>query len=512
MLEELYYKTDGIIAKKLLDQIILEAYEIQESGRGMTYRQRQDKFQKLDASKDFPQGSISPLYFLTYALLNNKGKGSYKTKEKTLEEINALAEQEGFEYKEYNSPNTAAIVIIMTDDEMGAGNKFAFVRYFQTLTSDARGKWTQAEFARDTGYAIRAEAGGKLTTTETEKIKLKPVDLIGDEVLRTPDATAVHALQNAQALSGKDLDPVIVANLTELFDAVINNREPKELKGGARYATVYEKYLGEILGSIAFVKNWKISNQEVREKVREMVLGGKNKIENMKISFIMKENEKLLDSTLTLQGKIEKKIFLSSKAESGAASSLVKFNEEIQKLTDEEIAAFAGEHPTFYNILTVIANNNWWDGPIELALQYGLIDNKDKKILDLLKEEKNMPLRRFTLKVKLTKNLNNLMALMAADPKTPGYLPVYHLISGIARGVVKKINETKDFHNGVKAVMNKIGVVQINCSRLRVNNDNCSFSNFVIKYPPVFEGTILADAKKTYMSTYNNGRITFKIP
>ncbi len=56
------------------------------------------------------------------------------------------------------------------------------------------------------------------------------------------------------------------------------------------------------------------------------------------------------------------------------------------------------------------------------------------------------------------------------------------------------------------------GLIQVNSKLKIVNDTDCQFTDFSIKYPPVIKGIITLESGKTYSAKEIKGNFTFKIP
>lgn len=512
MLEQLYYKTDGIVGesflreglkigflKKIKEQSLLE-------GRGMSFRSAGDTFtNQQNKNITFHSAIILP-----------SGGGSFPTKEDTKFSVEKEAKEQGIELEKIvNLPNKAAMIVVFDDEN---GKKVGFVKYFSSTPADGKEKWPEKNFKLDTGY-YRSVKNGKISTSSLESLPIKPSDLVGDDKVRDLNNLKNHILSKASSLLASGAISEENYNHIEkmINNSTKNTTNDNVLKNGAAYAAAYDKYLSEILAPISLVTGWLSSGD--RNESEKTLLQGK-KYSSMKISFNTNTNEKMVDSRLVHDDGTEVKI--SSKAGSGAASTITTFNDILKNLqeTDEKgYNLFLKKYPLLSQTIQIVSANDWYDGPMILGKNIGILDDKDESILKKIKQSGRLNLDNFKKTIKLTKNLKQISkSFKGISPDEmvnaePGYEPAFHVISGVAKQVVSKINADPSFDKGIRELLSKSNMVQINSKIKLTGNrkEDCEFINFEVRYPPVFKGTIKLDASKNYSSTRIRGKISFKM-
>ena len=491
--------------RNILLSLINEELEKQNhplfEGRGMAFRKEGESFQ----TKNGQSLTLSQVFLLP------PGGGKYETVDETQDTISNVAEENMISIeKEVNAANRAAMLVVLQDD---SGEKYGYVRYFATMNTDGKGKWPEKDFAQQTGIL---RAGKEITTSGLENMLIKPSDLVGDEKERTPAELVKHCMTNAKKFAKKGALPEdVVKHMQQIFSAALKNQTSPILKGGGTYAPAYNKYLGEILAPISVVTGWLSTGD--RDSSQEALLGGTSYGE-MKIKFSMSANEKLVDSKLV--GPNGETVGVSSKAGKGAAATtttIVDVLKNFKKNDAKGFSAFTKKHQLFYKTIETIANKNWFDGPVELAKQFNMLSSTDLRILERMKAKPNMTLQEFKRTIKMSKNLNELAKQLKGvspaeiDQAGAGYEPVYHVISGIAKAVVAKINQSGEFDKGVRTALNRSSMIQVNSGIKVVKKEDAQFAKFEIKYPPDFSGKVVADAAKNYSATRIRGKISFKM-
>jgi hypothetical protein len=271
------------------------------------------------------------------------------------------------------------------------------------------------------------------------------------------------------------------------------------------------------LAPISLVTGWLSTGD--RQQSESVLLKGKN-YSSMKIAFNISPNERLVDSKLVHADGTEVKI--SSKAGSGAASTITTFNDilkNLKKNDQKNYKDFLEKYPLLSQTLEIISDNDWFDGPVILGKNIGLLKSDDITVLKKIKESERLNLANFKKEISLTENLKEISRTFkgtSPDEMTtaePGYEPKLHVISAIAKQVVLRINSDPSFDQGIRNLLSKSNMVQINSS-IKLTGDkkaDCEFVNFEVRYPPVFKGSIKLDAAKNYSATRIRGKISFKM-
>lgn len=93
----------------------------------------------------------------------------------------------------------------------------------------------------------------------------------------------------------------------------------------------------------------------------------------------------------------------------------------------------------------------------------------------------------------------------------PGFNVGWVLLAKIAQLVAEEINnDPSDFFNkGATEFLNFSSVIQI-YTQAKVVGEDVHIYEFKAIFPPQFEGRVELDPSKTFMSTGNKGKFTFK--
>ncbi len=464
------------LIKESFDKAIKTSpYKIEEVSRGLTARSPGEVFKKGDDEIVFDSIVSFPADSETF--------NAYETKDETTDNVNAWAEQNGIQEVNFtNSPNKAALVAVFKRDD----KPIAFVRYLKAMRSHKDGLWT--DFTKKTGYERQQ------ITSMAEKLPLKPSDLVKTEKVLTIDQLVSTVITNIRASDAPD-------DIKEQSEQLINtfyNKKDVFVSGAAKYATAYVKYIGELLAPIALFNNYKTEGDY--EESERVLLGEQGySYSDLSVMFPMSVSNPLHDS-IVLTSDEAVKVGISSKAKSGggAAASVTGL---IKTLNEKVPQEWKDQNKGVVEILETINDNSQVMGPLVLGVKFGIITEKEKEYIRQRVIEKS--------KKRIPKNLKDVANVIAANTDKPGYTDGYHLLAGVAKKVGDAINATDEFDRGVRAILNRSSMVQVYTS-VKKKGDDLKFDTFKVKYPPVFDGRVIADPSKNYYAAGCGGKLGFK--
>lgn len=498
-------------SKITLDAALLKQIVIAESS-GMLKRTPGEKFEKEGFEYEFVKSLVLP----------PKG-GKYNTQEELNNEINQFLDSEKLLLSDENKigdlkNGKSAMIIVLNNTE--TNEKIPIIKLTRNVSTTTI--WTQTSFGAETGFKVISANKQKISNVEAENLKIKPFDLVGDEKRRELDEFKTHVISRAKELvdSGQ-LPELCYAHINSIFESV-EKKSPVILAGGGMYSAAYNKYLGEILAPVSVITGWLSTGD--REKSEKILLEGRL-YSDMGIIFNQSKTENLFDSTLE-EDNVSVKI--SSKAGKGAAASiksLTKVIENFKNRQPEQFDIYVKKYPKIFEIISTILQESQYDGPVELGLKLNVLNQEDYQAMKEILKNKNVDLNTFKelvakQTIKLTDSLNTIaktyknvspLEIEIADSK---YNPVFHILSAIAKQVVVKINEDANFNVAVKELLSYSNLIQVN-SKIKIlgpDKKDCQFTEFEVKYPPQFAGSVIADCSGEYTATQIRGKISFKIP
>jgi len=496
-----------------------------EEGRGMVAKKKGEEFinKKTGAKKFFSQAVLFP-----------PQGGAYKNTEEIFLSIRNFLKLKSSTGPIKNGENTpqmviekvvnvaskSAILVVLTDEE---SKKFGYLKYFNSITSGGIGKWPESHFAKDTGYAKQTGA------SVLEKMPLQPILIVGDFVARDVIQLKHHVMSNIKKIvSNGELPDFVLKHIDMLFSAALSHKSSPVLEGALPYQSAYEKYLGELFAPVSVLQNWLISGQyEESEKILVKSKGGS--YVEMKVRFPQTISNALTDSELIMGSETNPSITvgISSKAGSGAAASAVSLYKILQKNVFTPI--FKKKYAKVISLIEKITVSNSVLGPLEIAIELGLINPAEAKyVLNLFSGTlSNLTLPQYLVGIKegiIKKPSANLMKLSALfGGNSPlelakkkdllmGYRPGYHYLAGVAKQISLITQKDSLFNEGLKEILSKSSLIQVYSHSKKTGQNGIQFQNFVVKYPPTFNGRIIIDASKNYFaSAPPKGKLSFKL-
>jgi hypothetical protein len=516
--------------KELLKEYIKDSLV---EGRGMVARKEGEEYENKDG-KTGPVGE--KLKFFQTFIFPSKAL-SYSSSEETNSKVSyafdlpeikpgASSPNKRFVLRQIvNKPNAAskaAMVVVMLSED--GKKQFGFLKYFPNMSSKGFGKWTDSDFARDTGFS-RSKG---VSVLETMPIKVS--DFITDFHARNLKQVQETVLGRAASLVGeKKIPPLIQEHIQQLFAAALSNGPSPILKGARKYRTVYEKYIGELFAPISLITGWLSEGQ--RDESEKILVTGKNpkvKFGNMLIRFPQSLTNLLTDSEVIYGNDTNPtiRVGVSSKAATsgGAAASLTGLYRTIK---DEKIPPkFLKSYESVVRFIELIYEKSSVEGPLVAAQILGILTEKEGKYVASLfggtSALHTLPQFKTLIKNKKlaapTKNLLRLAELLGGfNPlsikKTlPNYKPGYHFLAGIAKAIASQANSSDLFDKAVRGILNYSSMVQIYLSIKNVGPEDIQFASFFVKYPPNFEGKVVLNSDKNYYaSAPPKGKIGFKL-
>jgi hypothetical protein len=390
----------------------------------------------------------------------------------------------------------AALITLWKDE---SEQLLAFVKFANAKKAGAFPiTWTNADFGRETGYK---QADNKIA--ERAQFNLKPNALFATDV-DIPIATLATQIKPRD-----DLSPEVTLQIKTLLSNVALGKSTP-VPGADQYMTTYEVDLGESAAPIALATgNFVTGSYADAEKALLAPLGLTwRSIKS--VLFPGGGSNLLYDSYLRLNR--ENTLKISSKDKKGGAAAAVtgllkdieKNPERFAEVTDKP------EYQEILNIIKIVADNTAIVGPLQLAEEFGFIDNNDSRNIqqNLGKGIKYDP----KLPWASSPGVISAFKRKGAKFQDPAYDMGYHALAGIAELVADHLNKMPGMSDFFKAVLERSTMIQVK-SRISKGAGGASFNSFQVIYPPVFDGVIKVVAGNNYMSTRRPiGKISFKIP
>lgn len=412
----------------------------------------------------------------------------FETPQARDEAIKAFQDEHGSTEIEWvNKPRNdmLAFGIAQLDDE--DGNHVFWGKYMQSVGFDLMGSWANKQ--TPPGWALQTKGAQKnaagydpqhLIRTEN---RFKGVDSIINTVEKNSDEQVKgvfkEALQNLAQGNGAVVFPQMYEQQAAIRD-----------------------YFGEIMQPVALMGGV-IKGQA--EDARQQLADGAE-WRDCEVYWPMSMNAALCDSFMIAPNGAQ--IGISTKGGQGAAASSKNLHDAVLKarktgndIIDEgNVADFAAK------LVSVIAENNQYQGPIEVGKMLGIDgidDTLDAEIKKYIKEGKS--------------DLEGIspQAQKIAEPfafklETKGFNTGYALLSAVSKTCAKVINAEDNFSKGAIALLNQSDIIQV-YTNIGKSKDDAVLGDFKVVYPPTFSGKVLLEGGKNYYSSRVGGKMAFAI-
>jgi len=225
------------------------------------------------------------------------------------------------------------------------------------------------------------------------------------------------------------------------------------------------------------------------------------------ISFDSAKNAGLSDSILTK--KDGKYIKISTKGSKGAEASVKNLSDSIKELEKNPDGKKLAKK--YKDVIQLVNNIGEWgqaNAPLQLGVEYGIIDEEDMLTILALRDEPAISLDDLD-QTDLSDNLKTLARERETD--NPDNINLfYHILASVAHLVAAKINDETNFSDAASDILNNGALVQV-YTKAKESGKDWVLENFDTVYPgESIEGVYLS-ASKNYFSTGIKGNFTFRI-
>jgi hypothetical protein len=373
-----------------------------------------------------------------------------------------------------NKPLSNLIGLGVVEFKNETGDTIRFLKYIKPKTN----KWDNS----NPGYF---EFKSKATTKEQSG--LKPSDFL----TKMDNLSLDDLLDQVEKAFGKD------SALYTATNQAINseyNTYPISIPIGDLSETGITNYFAEILQPIALIRGDYTGNAADGIEA----LADTDDLSDFKINFPKGVTQGLYDSYLTSgdsQINISSKFGSASQSAKASVTNLYKIYKDYK---DKE--AFE-EFETEIEITRIITEVHQEQSPIDLAILLGLINKKEKNLIENLKSNPS---------VKLSPNLINLR-----DTITPGLgktpPPFYHVLAGIAKSVAATINESEDIQFSRFASLLLNGTVIQVYTKAKTKNGMVVFDKFDTKWPDDAVTNVLIESRTRYKTDRVDGKFGYMV-
>ena len=384
-----------------------------------------------------------------------------------------------------NQPRGAAAFAVAHFKDANDETRDYYVgRYFRSISPNR----SENNFPNDLpgGFKLQTK------TAKKERAGYKPTDVL----TKLDNLTTGEIVEQIKSKFGPTSDE---ANAIGIFVTGEPN-DPIPI-GGMNYEA-FTNYFCEMLQPMALVlgKSFKGNARDAESKFM-----GSQGFSTCTISFGGSKIGGLTDSSLSNpEGRT---IGISTKAKSGAKASAKNLDDKVKEMqSSEEGRKLLDKYKEEVGILSMIVDGGYIDGPLNLAMTYGMIDATEKSQVKSLRK---LGPQEIIGKGLLSEKLEKLyQERKAADPST--IIPFYHMLAAIAYPTADYINQNTNFGQAASSILNFGAFMQAYTNATKKGNDMI-LGEFTYEYPSTAVTNVMLSAHKTYYSTGNKGNFTFKI-
>lgn len=385
---------------------------------------------------------------------------------------------------------------ILTFDGPGKGEITNVGRFFEMIKPDMSGMWKNDEIPG--GWQLK-----KATSLKGSYYKLKPSDLFPpDSEFATPgDCVAAIGSNPATATPGQQQ---AIQQILPGMQQLLQRQWPLFSDIDPNMLSAVRDDLGETIGPLAVVQNM-IRNPKL-DRARTDILGPRGSFAGMSIYFPGSKINGLVDSYLRQPGGVE--IGISSKGENGATASVKNIADGVKTAREKGMTDILDTYAEQVDIIERVGSLSSLDLPLVLGQEFGFITKSQAAVIIKLIESGAKKLDSVNMSSTDRQRMQELMDMNRPKLDNPKYNTGYHVLAMLAKQVLIEINSDPRFGEACLKFLNTSPIVQLHLKGQGSKN-SYQVTDFEVKYPPDFQGTVALDASKVYSATGTNGRVTF---
>jgi len=458
---------------------LLNLLDSLNESRGLSARKPGEQYSRGDTEDD--QITFQNLTFYPEV-------GAYETLDQTMEVFNQVEAQVGHPIEIINQPNAGLRAFGIAAFGTAVGT-----RYLAKFTKEIKPVRTANTFFQTKdipgGFGQTDARGSK------EKAGYKPSDVLKDFRDQTPDSILAQIGDKFTTESPEYRAAAIIMNSPTF---------PVAVDGATMDFTGFRDYFCEMLQPSVLINGGRVKGNAAQAAALFM---GRKGFSDCVVSFNQNVSGGLYDSLLVSpEGK---QIKLSSKGAKGAMASSVNLLVALRELEAAGMTEFAEKYPEVVDILNTIDKGNHDSGPLNLAVQFEIIEPNEIPQVMSLKQyagDKNFNIDR----TDLSDNLKQLYKDRTAEDPSK-IVPLNHLVSSIAYKVVNEINMQTNFSEAAADILNHSAFVQM-YTEAKKTKDGQFVLEFNTVWPSKLFTEVTLEAQKSYSSTSSSGgKLVFNI-
>ena len=408
--------------------------------------------------------------------------GQYATKEETEAAFDQVQRQVKHPIEKVNqaSNSNRAFGIATFDTAVGT-------RYLAKFAKEIKPVFDSHKFFQTDdipGGFSQADARGS-----KEKAGYKPSDVLTDLKKQTPASILAQIGEKFTEDSSEYRAAETIMNSPTF---------PVSVDGTGIDFTGFRDYFCEMLQPCVLINGGQVKGNAGQAAALFM---GRKGFAGCTVSFIANVSGGLYDSLLVSpEGK---QIKLSSKGATGAKASSVNLLVALRELEAAGMPEFAQNYPEVVDILNTIDRGDHNSGPLNLAVQYGIITKDEITQVMSLKQSAGDP--KFNIdKTDLSDNLKQLYHDRTAENPSK-VVPLNHLVASIAYKVCDEINLKTNFSDAASDILNHSAFVQMYTDATKSKDGQIIVKGFRTIWPGKLFSEVTLEAQKSYSSTSSSG-------
>jgi len=408
--------------------------------------------------------------------------GQYATKEETEAAFDQVQRQVKHPIEKVNqaSNSNRAFGIATFDTAVGT-------RYLAKFAKEIKPVFDSNKFFQTDdipGGFSQADARGS-----KEKAGYKPSDVLTDLKKQTPASILAQIGEKFTEDSSEYRAAETIMNSPTF---------PVSVDGTGIDFTGFRDYFCEMLQPCVLINGGQVKGNAGQAAALFM---GRKGFADCTVSFNANVSGGLYDSLLVSpEGK---QIKLSSKGATGAKASSVNLLVALRELEAAGMPEFAQNYPEVVDILNTIDKGDHNSGPLNLAVQYGIITKDEIPQVMSLKQSAGDP--KFDIdKTNLSDNLKQLYHDRSAENPSK-VVPLNHLVASIAYKVCNEINLKTDFSDAASDILNHSAFVQMYTDATKSKDGQIIVKGFRTIWPGKLFSEVTLEAQKSYSSTSSSG-------
>lgn len=413
--------------------------------------------------------------------------GSFTSAEEMMTAFDAVQKQAGHPIEMVNQPGAnRAFAVAAFDTAVGTRYLAKFAKEIKPVR------------AQNTFFQTKDIPGGFSQTDargSKEKVGYKPSDVLTNFKSQTPESILAQ-IESKFGADSSEYQAAVIITSAESF--------PVAVPAGNMDFAGFRDYFCEMLQPIILINGQPVKGNAAEAAATFM---GKNGFSGSVVSFNEGATGGLYDSLLVSpQGK---QIKLSSKGAKGAMASSVNLLRSAQELEQAGLGKIVKQYKEVIDILETIDRGDHNSGPLNLAVQLGMIG--EDEIAQVMSLKKYAGARDFDIdKTDLSSNLKKIYKDRTAEDPSK-IIPLNHMVSSIAYKVCNEINTKTNFSDAAADILNNSAFVQM-YTDAKKSGSEFIIQGFTTVWPSKLFTDVTLEAQKSYSSTASSGgKLVFNI-